>query len=84
MRSGNEEKMKSYERELRICSETSRQDGTMADFLSILGFLAFALAVARTHQSTGQGMSFSQIILLIISVVMFLYIGYAMFKPEKF
>jgi hypothetical protein len=43
MRSGNEEKMKSYERELRICSETSRQDGTMADFLSILGFLAFAL-----------------------------------------
>jgi K+-transporting ATPase KdpF subunit len=29
-------------------------------------------------------MSFSQIVLLIISVVMFLYLGYAMFKPEKF
>jgi K+-transporting ATPase KdpF subunit len=29
-------------------------------------------------------MSVSQIILLIISVVMFLYLGYAMFKPEKF
>jgi K+-transporting ATPase KdpF subunit len=29
-------------------------------------------------------MSFSQIILLIISVVMFVYLGYAMFKPEKF
>jgi K+-transporting ATPase KdpF subunit len=29
-------------------------------------------------------MSFSQIILLIISVAMFLYLGYAMFKPEKF
>ncbi|HEY1762863.1 MAG TPA: K(+)-transporting ATPase subunit F [Acidimicrobiales bacterium] len=29
-------------------------------------------------------MSYSQIILLIISVVMFLYLGYAMFKPEKF
>jgi K+-transporting ATPase KdpF subunit len=29
-------------------------------------------------------MSFSQILLLIISVVMFFYIGYAMFKPEKF
>jgi K+-transporting ATPase KdpF subunit len=29
-------------------------------------------------------MSYSQIILVIISVVMFLYIGYAMFKPEKF
>jgi len=28
--------------------------------------------------------SFSEIILLIISVVMFVYIGYAMFKPEKF
>jgi K+-transporting ATPase KdpF subunit len=29
-------------------------------------------------------MSFSEIILLIISVVMFVYLGYAMFKPEKF
>jgi K+-transporting ATPase KdpF subunit len=29
-------------------------------------------------------MTASQIILLIVSVVMFLYIGYAMFKPEKF
>jgi K+-transporting ATPase KdpF subunit len=29
-------------------------------------------------------MSFSQIILLVVAVVMFLYLGYAMFKPEKF
>ncbi|HTT59240.1 MAG TPA: potassium-transporting ATPase subunit F [Acidimicrobiales bacterium] len=29
-------------------------------------------------------MSYSQILLLIVSVGMFLYIGYAMFKPEKF
>jgi hypothetical protein len=29
-------------------------------------------------------MSFSQILLLIVSIVMFFYIGYAMFKPEKF
>jgi K+-transporting ATPase KdpF subunit len=29
-------------------------------------------------------MSYSQVILLIISVIMFLYLGYAMFKPEKF
>jgi K+-transporting ATPase KdpF subunit len=29
-------------------------------------------------------MSYSQIILLVISVIMFLYLGYAMFKPEKF
>jgi K+-transporting ATPase KdpF subunit len=29
-------------------------------------------------------MSPSQIILLIISVLMFAYLGYAMFKPEKF
>jgi K+-transporting ATPase KdpF subunit len=29
-------------------------------------------------------MSFSQIILFIIAVVMFCYLGYAMFKPEKF
>ncbi len=29
-------------------------------------------------------MSYSQIILLVISVIMFAYLGYAMFKPEKF
>jgi len=29
-------------------------------------------------------MSYSQIILLCVAVTMFLYIGYAMFKPEKF
>jgi K+-transporting ATPase KdpF subunit len=29
-------------------------------------------------------MSYSQIILFVIAVVMFLYLGYAMFKPEKF
>ena len=29
-------------------------------------------------------MSVSQIVLLIVSVLMFFYIGYAMFKPEKF
>ncbi|MGC1418998.1 MAG: K(+)-transporting ATPase subunit F [Acidimicrobiales bacterium] len=29
-------------------------------------------------------MSFSQIVLFIIAVVMFGYLGYAMFKPEKF
>ena len=29
-------------------------------------------------------MSFSQIILFIVAVVMFFYFGYAMFKPEKF
>jgi hypothetical protein len=29
-------------------------------------------------------MSFSQIILLGVAVIMFGYIGYAMFKPEKF
>jgi K+-transporting ATPase KdpF subunit len=29
-------------------------------------------------------MSFSQIVLFVLSVIMFLYLGYAMFKPEKF
>jgi hypothetical protein len=29
-------------------------------------------------------MSFSQISLFAVAVVMFVYIGYAMFKPEKF
>jgi K+-transporting ATPase KdpF subunit len=29
-------------------------------------------------------MSFSQIILFVVAVLMFGYLGYAMFKPEKF
>lgn len=29
-------------------------------------------------------MSVTQIVLLVIAVAMFLYVGYAMFKPEKF
>ncbi|MDE3064160.1 MAG: K(+)-transporting ATPase subunit F [Acidobacteriota bacterium] len=29
-------------------------------------------------------MSASQIVLLVVSVAMFLYLGYAMFKPERF
>lgn len=29
-------------------------------------------------------MSVSQITLLVVAVAMFLYLGYAMFKPEKF
>jgi len=29
-------------------------------------------------------MSLSQIVLFIVAVVMFGYLGYAMFKPEKF
>jgi K+-transporting ATPase KdpF subunit len=29
-------------------------------------------------------MSFSQVLLFVVAVVMFFYLGYAMFKPEKF
>ncbi len=29
-------------------------------------------------------MSATELILLVVSVVMFLYLGYAMFKPERF
>jgi K+-transporting ATPase KdpF subunit len=29
-------------------------------------------------------MSLTQIILLIVAAAMFLYVGYAMFKPERF
>lgn len=29
-------------------------------------------------------MSLSQIVLLVVAIVMFFYLGYAMFKPEKF
>ncbi len=29
-------------------------------------------------------MSLSQVLLLVVSIAMFLYLGYAMFKPERF
>ncbi|HET8991373.1 MAG TPA: K(+)-transporting ATPase subunit F [Acidimicrobiales bacterium] len=29
-------------------------------------------------------MSATELVLLVVSVVMFLYLGYAMFKPERF
>ncbi len=29
-------------------------------------------------------MNFSQITLLVVAVAMFVYVGYALFKPEKF
>ena len=38
----------------------------------------------RSHLAAGTRMSLSQIILFIVAVVMFFYVGYAMFKPEKF
>jgi hypothetical protein len=39
---------------------------------------------ARTHLGDGAHMNLTQDLLLAVAVVMFLYIGYAMFKPEKF
>jgi hypothetical protein len=39
---------------------------------------------ARTHLGNGARMNVTQDLLLAVAVVMFLYIGYAMFKPEKF
>jgi len=43
-----------------------------------------SLSRCLPHLGIGPRMSFSQILLLIVSAVMFFYIGYAMFKPEKF
>ena len=39
---------------------------------------------ARPHLGPGPRMTLAQILLLVISGVMFVYLGYAMFKPEKF
>jgi hypothetical protein len=40
--------------------------------------------VARSHLGSGPGMTVTQGILLGVAVVMFIYLGFAMFKPEKF
>jgi K+-transporting ATPase KdpF subunit len=48
----------------------------MADFLVVLGIVLFALAML--------GLVWVQAILLSVSVLVFIYLGVAMFKPEKF
>jgi K+-transporting ATPase KdpF subunit len=53
-------------------------------FLISSGFHRFHPGDAWSYLGIGAGMSFSQIILFVVAVVMFLYLGYAMFKPEKF
>ena len=55
----------------------------MADFLAVVGFVGFAAGDARTHLGVGPGMTATQGILLAVSIVMFFYLGFAMFKPEN-
>ena len=62
-----------------------RKTRSMADFFAVIGIVGFTARDARSHLGAGPRMSASQIILLVRRpLVMFLYIGYAMFKPEKF
>ena len=56
----------------------------MADFLVVLGIVAFALAMLGLIWALGAGMTATQAILLAVSVVLFIYLGVAMFKPEWF
>ncbi|OYV59724.1 MAG: hypothetical protein B7Z69_06300 [Actinobacteria bacterium 21-73-9] len=39
---------------------------------------------ARSHCGSRSAMSATELVLLVVSVVMFFYLGYAMFKPERF
>ena len=56
----------------------------MADFLTVVGVIAFVVAMLGLDLGAGPGMSAVQAILLVVSVVMFIYLGVAMFKPEWF
>src|SRR5664280_1016330 len=53
-------------------------------FLHISGHHRVRPFDAWSHLGIGPRMTFTQIILLGVAVVMFLYLGYAMCKPEKF
>ena len=56
----------------------------MADFLAVLGVVAFVAVHARPHLGSGPGMTWVQGLLLGVSVLLFIYLGLAMFKPEWF
>ncbi len=56
----------------------------MADFLVVLGIVAFAAGDAGADLGAGAGVTATQGILLAVSVLVFIYLGVAMFKPEWF
>ena len=60
------------------------EHGVMADFLVVLGIVAFASAMLGLDLGTGPGMTVVQGVLLGVSILMFIYLGVAMFKPEWF
>ena len=66
------------------CSRRRAQPERMADFLVVLGIVAFALAMLGLVMGLGPRMSAVQAILLVVSILVFIYLGVAMFKPEKF
>ncbi len=56
----------------------------MADFLAVLGIVGFVVVMLGLDLGAGPGMTWTQGLLLALSIVMFFYLGVAMFKPEKF
>ena len=56
----------------------------MADFLAVLGIIAFALVMLGLIWGLGPRMTVVQGILLAVSILVFIYLGVAMFKPEWF
>ena len=56
----------------------------MADFLSVLGIVVFAVAMLALIKGLERRMSASQGILLAVSILVFIYLGVALFKPEWF
>ena len=59
-------------------------DVPMADFLAVVGIVAFMAVDARAHLGARSGMTAVQGILLAVSIIVFIYLGVAMFKPEWF
>ncbi len=56
----------------------------MADFLVVARHGGVRPGDARSDLGAGAGMTAGQGILLVVSVVVFIYLGVAMFKPEWF
>jgi amino acid permease len=59
-------------------------DDDMADFLAVLGIVAFAAVMLGLIWALDRRMTDVQGILLALSIIVFIYLGVAMFKPEWF
>ena len=76
--------MKAKQRPLKILLCPVSRDWIHGRYLLTTGDRRFRCGDAGIHLGTGAHVNLTHDLLLALAVLMFIYVGYAMFKPEKF